>query len=65
MSSSKMRNVSAGTQSVGGQAEVLQAGKRAPDQPVQGAQAVGPELQNLPVEKVPVNHVKVEAMVTG
>lgn len=45
-----MSNVIAGTQSVGGEAEVLQAGKRAADKPVQGTQKVATELQNLPGE---------------
>lgn len=52
MWSSQMRNVLAGAQSVGRQAEVLQAGERAADGPVQGTQKVGPELRNLSVENV-------------
>lgn len=52
MSSSKMRYVFRGTQSVGGQAEGHQAWKRAADEPVEGTQKVGPELQDLSLENI-------------
>lgn len=50
MCSGEVNNVIAGAQSVGGQAEVLQGGNWAADEPVQGTQPVGTELQNLPEE---------------
>lgn len=52
MSSSKTRCVFTGTQSVGGQAEGLQVWKRAADEPVEGTQKVGPELQDLLLENI-------------
>lgn len=47
--SSKVSKVLAGTQSVGGEAEVLQAGQRAANQPVQGRQPVGMGVQTFSV----------------
>lgn len=52
MSSSKTRCVLTGTQSVGGQAEGLQVRKWAADEPGEGTQMVGPELQDLLLENI-------------
>lgn len=52
MSSSKTSCVLTGTQGVGGQAEGLQVWRRAADEPVEGTQQVGPELQDLLLENI-------------